>query len=52
MKFLLKGYCHSKCSRLHSLKKDKEKEFDKFILNVKDQIKDQDFQQGAANVDP
>jgi hypothetical protein len=52
MKFLLKGYCHSKCSRLHNLTKDQEKEFNKFILNIRDQIQDQDFQRGAADTDP
>jgi hypothetical protein len=52
MKFLLKGYCHTKCKRLHHLTKDQEKEFEKFVINVKDTIKDQDFPQGAADADP
>lgn len=52
MKFLIKGYCHLKCNRLLNLTKDQEKEFEKFIINVKDKIKDQDFQQGAADIVP
>ncbi len=52
MKFLLKGYCHTKCNRLHHLTNDQQKEFEKFLINVRDSIKDQDFQQGAAVAEP
>jgi hypothetical protein len=37
-----------KCTRLYHLTKDQEKEFEKFVINVRDSIKEQDFQQGAT----
>jgi hypothetical protein len=54
MKFLLKGHCHTKCNRLHSLTKDQEKEFEQFINTIKDSLKqeNQDFCQGAVDADP
>ena len=53
MKVLLKGHCHSKCNCLHTLSKEQEKEFSKFLTNVHESIKqDKDFQQGAAEVEP
>lgn len=51
MKFLLKGYCHTKCNRLHHLNNDQQKEFEKFLVNVRDNIKEQDFLQGAADAE-
>jgi hypothetical protein len=38
--------------RSHHLTKDKEKEFEKFVINVRDSIKEQDFQQEAAEAEP
>ena len=54
MKFILKGHCHTKCNRLHSLSKEQEKEFEKFVNTVKDSLKqeNQDFHQGAADAEP
>jgi hypothetical protein len=54
MKFFLKGHCHTKCNRLHNLSKDQEKEFEKFINNIKETIKKEelDFHRGAADAEP
>ncbi len=52
IKFLLKGYCHSKCNRLHHLSNDQLREFKNFINNIKDSIKEQVFQQGSAEIEP
>ncbi len=54
MKFLLKGHCHSKCTRLHSLSKDQEKEFEKFVNSIKDSLnqENQDFHQGVVDAEP
>ena len=43
-----------KCNRLHSLTKDQEKEFEKFVNNIKESLKqeNQDFHQGAADAEP
>jgi hypothetical protein len=52
MKFFLKGYCHTKCNGLHYLTSDQQKEFETFLINVRDNIKEQDFQPGAADIEP
>jgi hypothetical protein len=43
MKFLLKGYGHTECNHLHDLLNDQLKEFKRFINNIRESIKEQDF---------
>jgi hypothetical protein len=54
MKFLLKGHFHTKCSHLHNLLKEKEKEIEKSINDIKQSIRKEelDFQRGGAGAEP
>jgi hypothetical protein len=54
MKFLLKGHCHTKCNRMHSLDQNQQQEFSKFVSDVREFVKqaNQDFQQGAVEEQP
>jgi hypothetical protein len=54
MKFLLKGHCHTKCNCLNSLYQNQQREFGKFVADVREFAKQaqQDFQQGAVEEQP
>jgi hypothetical protein len=52
MKFFLKGHCHTKCNRTHTLTKEQGKEFEKFINNVKESISPLSDQNTYTTISP